>query len=76
MLIKSKAQKLPPQAEAIFATVLAGFARQTTHCPNFLQALLYMPRKDWTLGCIAVSNAVMDEIWQLVKDGTTIEIVP
>lgn len=36
----------------------------------------YMPRKDWTLGCIAVSNAAMDEIWRLVKDGTTIEIAP
>ena len=36
----------------------------------------YMPRKDWTLGCIAVSNAAMDEIWRLVKDGTTIDIMP
>lgn len=36
----------------------------------------YMPSKDWTLGCIAVSNAAMDDIWQLVKDGTTIEILP
>lgn len=36
----------------------------------------YMPREDWTLGCIAVSNAAMDEIWQLVKDGTTVEIAP
>jgi murein L,D-transpeptidase YafK len=35
----------------------------------------YMPGKDWTLGCIAVSNAAMDDIWQLVKNGTTIEIV-
>lgn len=31
---------------------------------------------DWTNGCIAVSNAEMDEIWQLVKDGTPIEILP
>lgn len=36
----------------------------------------YMPHQDWTLGCIAVSNAVMDELWVLIKDGTTIEIVP
>ncbi len=36
----------------------------------------YMPRNDWTLGCIAVSNAAMDEIWLLVKDRTTIEIMP
>jgi len=33
-------------------------------------------RWDWTDGCIAVSNAEMDEIWQLVPDGTPIEIKP
>lgn len=31
---------------------------------------------DWTDGCIAVTNSEMDEIWQLVPDGTTIEINP
>ncbi len=31
---------------------------------------------DWTDGCIAVSNAEMDEIWQLVSDGTPIRIMP
>ena len=31
---------------------------------------------DWTDGCIAVSNPEIDEIWQLVSDGTPIEIVP
>jgi len=31
---------------------------------------------DWTNGCIAVSNDEMDEIWQLVADGTPIQIVP
>ena len=29
---------------------------------------------DWTKGCIAISNAEIDEIWQLVPDGITIEI--
>jgi murein L,D-transpeptidase YafK len=29
---------------------------------------------DWTDGCIAVSNAEMDEIWRAVADGTPIEI--
>jgi murein L,D-transpeptidase YafK len=29
---------------------------------------------DWTDGCIAVSNAEMDEIWRAVPDGTPIEI--
>jgi murein L,D-transpeptidase YafK len=32
------------------------------------------PPGDWTNGCIAVSNAEMDEIWQAVPDGTPIEI--
>jgi murein L,D-transpeptidase YafK len=32
--------------------------------------------KDWTDGCIPVTNAEMDEIWQAVADGTPIEIRP
>lgn len=31
---------------------------------------------DWTQGCIAVTNADMDEIWDLVADGTPIVIRP
>ena len=31
---------------------------------------------DWTEGCIAVSNAEMNEIWNSVADGTPIEIRP
>ncbi|MDH5750668.1 MAG: L,D-transpeptidase family protein [Rhodospirillales bacterium] len=31
-------------------------------------------RWDWTDGCIAVTNAEIDEIWSLVDDGTPIEI--
>ncbi|AZO16182.1 MULTISPECIES: L,D-transpeptidase family protein [unclassified Mesorhizobium] len=30
---------------------------------------------DWTDGCIAVTNADMDEIWTMVADGTPIEIM-
>ena len=33
-------------------------------------------RKDWTDGCIAVSNEEMDEIWAAVTNGTAIEIRP
>ncbi len=33
-------------------------------------------RRDWTDGCIAVSNAAMEEIWRLVEDGTLIVISP
>jgi L,D-peptidoglycan transpeptidase YkuD (ErfK/YbiS/YcfS/YnhG family) len=32
--------------------------------------------KDWTDGCIAVTNEEMDEIWASVPDGTVIEIKP
>jgi murein L,D-transpeptidase YafK len=31
---------------------------------------------DWTQGCIAVTDEEMDEIWELVADGTAIEINP
>jgi len=31
---------------------------------------------NWTDGCIAVTNTEMDEIWDLVKVGTLIEIQP
>jgi murein L,D-transpeptidase YafK len=31
---------------------------------------------DWTAGCIAVTDAEIEEIWRLVPDGTPIEIRP
>lgn len=31
---------------------------------------------DWTLGCIAVTNEEIEEIWTMVPDGTTVEILP
>jgi murein L,D-transpeptidase YafK len=33
-------------------------------------------RKDWTEGCIALSNSAMDQVWDLVELGTPIEIKP
>jgi murein L,D-transpeptidase YafK len=32
--------------------------------------------RDWTDGCIAVTNDEIEEIWKLVPDGTPIEIRP
>ena len=32
--------------------------------------------RDWTLGCIALTNEELDEIWRMAPDGTTVEIVP
>jgi FtsZ-interacting cell division protein YlmF len=31
---------------------------------------------DWTDGCVAVTNAQMDEIWESVSLGTPVEIKP
>jgi murein L,D-transpeptidase YafK len=31
---------------------------------------------DWTDGCVAVTNAEIDELWQAVADGTPIKIEP
>ena len=31
---------------------------------------------DWTDGCIALSNAEMDQVWRLVKTGTVVVIRP
>lgn len=33
-------------------------------------------RTDWTDGCIAVTDEEIEEIYELVKDGTPIEIMP
>ncbi|HET6420393.1 MAG TPA: L,D-transpeptidase family protein [Geobacteraceae bacterium] len=32
--------------------------------------------RDWTQGCVAVSNREMDEIWRLVPIGAKVQIVP
>jgi murein L,D-transpeptidase YafK len=34
------------------------------------------PATDWTQGCIAVTDPEIDEIWDLVADGTSISILP
>lgn len=44
---------------------------------NYLGWLAYLTQRfDWTDGCIAVTNADMDIIWNSVPDGTPIEITP
>jgi murein L,D-transpeptidase YafK len=45
--------------------------------PNGLGSLGAAHRAmDWTDGCIAVTDAEIDEIWDLAPDGTPIEIRP
>lgn len=41
-----------------------------------LPASLLLQATDWTFGCIAVSNADMNVIWNAVPDGAPIEILP
>jgi murein L,D-transpeptidase YafK len=45
--------------------------------PNGCSALGPAHRlRDWTAGCIAVTDSEIDEIWVLVADGTAVEIRP
>jgi murein L,D-transpeptidase YafK len=45
--------------------------------PNMLGvAAAVFADRDWTNGCIAVSNVEIEEIWRAVPDGTPIEILP
>jgi murein L,D-transpeptidase YafK len=45
--------------------------------PNVLKRdLTYYQTRDWTDGCIAVSNSDMVEIWLLTHENTPIEILP
>ena len=45
--------------------------------PNGFSALGPAHRsRDWTAGCIAVTDSEMDEIWASAADGTSIEIGP
>jgi murein L,D-transpeptidase YafK len=44
--------------------------------PNDYKPLAHENLGDWTDGCIAVTDAEMDEIWRAVPDGTPIEIRP
>lgn len=43
--------------------------------PNMLKGMATL-RHDWTAGCIAVSDAEIEELWAAVADGTTVEVRP
>ena len=36
----------------------------------------YQTKRDWTSGCIAVNNVEIEEIFKLVPNGTSVEILP
>ncbi|HXA17618.1 MAG TPA: L,D-transpeptidase family protein [Thermoanaerobaculia bacterium] len=45
--------------------------------PNRWRGLSFaFAHTDWTKGCIAVSDAEIEEIWRLVPNGTVVEIRP
>lgn len=46
------------------------------HDDPAMRRLIRRRARDWTEGCIALNNEFMDEIWQVVPDGTPIEIRP
>jgi murein L,D-transpeptidase YafK len=70
----------PRTGEGVHATrwgVSPGGAIMLHGLPNGISAEeIGHPRRDWTDGCIALTNAEMDEIWERVDDGTTIIIYP
>jgi len=43
---------------------------------NMPEGYINHPYEDWTDGCIAVTDAEMDEIWKMVSPGTPIVILP
>jgi murein L,D-transpeptidase YafK len=50
--------------------MIHGMPNNTTLPPELVQMF------NWTDGCIAVTNADMDEIWPAIKPGTPIDIRP
>jgi L,D-peptidoglycan transpeptidase YkuD (ErfK/YbiS/YcfS/YnhG family) len=49
--------------------MIHGLPNRLRHEPEYYS-------RDWTDGCIAVSNADMVEIWLLTNNNTPIEILP
>ncbi|HKT74284.1 MAG TPA: L,D-transpeptidase family protein [Steroidobacteraceae bacterium] len=50
--------------------MIHGLPNQLKHEPTYYES------RDWTDGCIAVSNADMVEIWMLTPDNAPIDILP
>lgn len=47
--------------------------------PNYVPALagdILLKGRDWTEGCVAVSNEEIEKLWQIISVGTEIEIKP
>ena len=68
-----------PQAEDRARAAAAGYSPggdiMIHGQPNAVPPGMYLPY-DWTAGCIAVTDAEIEEIWRLVAVGTEVEIRP
>ena len=56
--------------------VNAGFDIMIHGLPNGHGPADFHPKTDWTAGCIAVTDAEIEEIYRVTPDGTPIEIRP
>lgn len=70
-----------PDAQASTRAAAGGFSPGSDimihGLPNGLGAIGALHRlRDWTAGCIAVTDHEIDEIWDAVDDGTPVEIRP
>lgn len=70
---QAKAQQLGVSAGGDIMIHGSATTAQVEKLPKLMQ---YLPRNDWTWGCMAVRNVDMDEIWTLVDNGTLITIYP
>ena len=64
---RAKAEGVSPGGDVMIHGQPNGYA---------LPASMLLQQSDWTFGCIAVSNADLDEIWKAAPDGIPIEINP
>jgi murein L,D-transpeptidase YafK len=63
-------------ARAAAHAVNAGFDIEIHGLPNGHKSADLHPWKDWTAGCIAVTDKEIEELWRVTPDGTPIEISP
>jgi murein L,D-transpeptidase YafK len=64
-------------ARAAARGVPAGYDIMIHGLPNRLGWIGAFQRwKDWTAGCIALTNEEIEELWRVTPDGTTVEIRP
>ena len=69
----------PSEQDLICATarhVSAGSDIEIHGLPNGHASTEYHPGTDWTAGCIALTDAEIEELWRITPVGTVIEVKP